>query len=159
MTSYWHPFADMGAVTGRELVIDRGEGVYVFDEAGSRYLDGTASLWYCNVGYGRREITQAVAAQLDRLPAFHTFGDFANRPALELAERIAAVAPVPGSKVFLTSGGSDSVDTAGKLARRYFHQIGQPDRTVIIVREWAYHGMHAFGTSLAGIPANLADHG
>jgi putrescine---pyruvate transaminase len=123
--------------------VARGDGCYVWDEAGRRYLDGTASLWYANVGYGRREIAEAVAAQLQTLHAYHTFGEYATRPVLDLADRLAAIAPVAGSKVFLTSGGSDSVDTAAKLARRYFHELGQPERTVILTRSWAYHGMHA----------------
>src|SRR5882724_3203260 len=154
MTNLWHGFADMGAVDGHECVVDRGEGCYVWDEAGRRYLDGTASLWYANVGYGRQEIADAAAAQLAKLHAYHTFGDFATRPVLDLADRLAAIAPVAGSKVFLTSGGSDSVDTAAKLARRYFHELGQPERTVILTRSWAYHGMHAYGTAMAGIEAN-----
>jgi len=159
MSAFWHPFADMGAVDGHEVVIDRGEGVYVFDEKGRRYLDATASLWYCNVGYGRQEIVAAVAAQMQKLHAYHTFGDFVSRPVIELCEKIASVAPVPGSKVFLTSGGSDSVDSAAKLARRYFHLIGQPHRTVFIAREWGYHGTHAYGTSLAGIGPNKDGYG
>jgi putrescine aminotransferase len=154
VTNLWHGFADMGAVDGREFVVERGDGCYVWDGAGRRYLDATASLWYANVGYGRTEIAQAAAAQLGKLHAYHVFGDFATRPVLDLADRLAALAPVAGSKVFLTSGGSDSVDTAAKLARRYFHEIGQPDRTVILTRTWAYHGMHAYGTALAGIGAN-----
>ena len=154
MTNLWHGFADMGAVDGREFVVDRGEGCYVWDENGRRYLDGTASLWYVNVGYGRDEIARAAAAQLEKLHAYHVFGDFATRPVLDLADRLAALAPVPESKVFLTSGGSDSVDTAAKLARRYFQEIGQPGRTVVLTRTWAYHGMHAYGTALAGIGAN-----
>jgi putrescine---pyruvate transaminase len=154
MTTLWHGFADMGAVDGHEFVVDRGEGCYVWDESGRRYLDGTASLWYANVGYGRATIARAAAAQLERLHAYHVFGDFATRPVLDLTDRLAALAPVSGSKVFLTSGGSDSVDTAAKLARRYFHEIGQPNRTVVLTRTWAYHGMHAYGTALAGIGAN-----
>jgi len=154
VTSLWHGFAEMGSVDDHDFVVDRGEGCYVWDEAGRGYLDATASLWYANVGYGRREIAEAAAAQLERLHAYHIFGDFATRPVLDLAERLAELAPVPDSKVFLTSGGSDSVDTAAKLARRYFHEIGQPDRTVILTRSWAYHGMHAYGTALAGIGAN-----
>lgn len=149
----------MAAVDGSELTIDRGEGVYVFDDRGKRYLDGTASLWYMNVGYGRTEIGAAMAEQSAKLAAFHTFGDFANPAATRLANRLADYAPVPESKVFFTSGGSDSVDTAAKLARRYFAEIGQPERTVFIIREWAYHGMHAYGTSLAGMQPNLEGHG
>jgi adenosylmethionine-8-amino-7-oxononanoate aminotransferase len=144
----------MAAVAGHEIEIERGEGVYVYDTTGRRYLDGTASLWYANIGYGRREIAEAVANQIEKLHAFHTFGDFTNRPAEELAERIAAISPEAGSKVFFTSGGSDSVDTAAKLARRYFVETGEPERTVFIVRDWAYHGMHAYGTSFAGIEPN-----
>jgi putrescine---pyruvate transaminase len=159
MSAFWHPFADMGAVDGHEVIIDHGEGIYVFDEQGRRYLDATASLWYCNVGYGRKELVTAAAAQMEKLHAYHTFGDFATRPAIEVAQKIASVAPVPASKVFLTSGGSDSVDSAAKLARRYFHLTGQPDRTVFIAREWGYHGTHAFGTSLAGMPPNKEGYG
>ena len=156
----WHSFADMASVeAGGELVIDRGEGVHVWDERGRRYLDATASLWYCNVGYGREEIADAVAEQIRRLAAYSTFGDISNRPAIELAERVGALAPVPDSKVFLTSGGSDSIDTATKMARRYWQLVGQPDRTVLITRERAYHGMHIAGTSLAGIEANALGYG
>ena len=84
MTALWHPFASMGLVEGRELVIVRGEGVYVWDDGGRRYVDGASSLWYANVGHGRTEIAEAVGRQLRELAGFHTFGDFANRPALEL---------------------------------------------------------------------------
>ncbi len=160
MSSFWHPFADMAAVQEHgELVLVRGEGVHVWDEAGTRYLDATASLWYCNVGWGRREIGEAVAKQMELLPAYSTFGDLTTRPTSELAERVAALAPVPGSKVFLTSGGSDSIDTATKMARHYWQLRGEPRRTVLIRREKAYHGMHTAGTSLAGIPANAGGHG
>lgn len=160
MGSFWHSFADMAMVeAGGELVIDRGEGAYVWDAAGRRYLDATASLWYCNVGYGREEIADAASAQLRRLAAYSTFGDISNGPAIELAERVAALAPVPQSKVFLTSGGSDSIDTAAKMARRYWQLLGQSERTLFITREGAYHGMHIAGTSLAGIEANATGYG
>ncbi len=160
MGALWHPFAAMAAVVGAgPLVIERGQGVYVWDTDGNRYLDATASLWFCNVGYGRTEIATAVARQIERLHAYHTFGDLANPPALELAERLAVIAPGQGSRIFFTSGGSDSVDTAAKLARRYWHQMGEPGRTVVVTRERAYHGMHAYGTALAGIAANKADYG
>jgi adenosylmethionine-8-amino-7-oxononanoate aminotransferase len=144
----------MGDVAGNELVIERGEGVHVYDSAGTRYLDGTASLWYCQVGYGRTEITDAITRQMELIHSYHTFGDFSS-PAVEtLARRIAGYSPDPGSKVFLTSGGSDSVDTAAKIARRYFQMTGETERTVLITREWAYHGMHGWGTSLAGMEGN-----
>ena len=158
MSAFWHPFANMAAVTGAgALAIERAEGIRVWDRDGNRYLDGIAGLWFCNVGYGRREIAEAVDAQIRRLPAYHTFGDLSNRPAEQLADRIAGLAPVPGSKVFFTSGGSDSIDSAAKLARRYWQLVGEPGRTVMISRERAYHGTHAYGTSIAGIDANRAD--
>ncbi len=114
---FWHPFADMRSVVSKgELVIDRGDGACIYDAAGRRYIDATASLWYCNVGHGRREIADAAAAQMGRLAAYSTFGDLANRPALDLAERVADFTPVDEPRVFLTSGGSDSIDTAVKLA-------------------------------------------
>ena len=151
--TFWHPFADMASiVTGGELVLERGEGCYVWDVEGNRYLDATASLWYCNVGWGRGEIGEAAAAQMATLPAYSAFGDFVTPVTLELADRVAGLAPFDDAKVFLTSGGSDSIDTATKMARRYWQLLDEPDRTVLIRREKAYHGMHTAGTSLAGIP-------
>jgi putrescine---pyruvate transaminase len=149
----WHPFADMAAVRHAELVIDRGEDVWVWDREGRRYLDATASLWYANVGHGRPEIAAAVAAQMARLEAYSAFGDFASAPALELAATLADLAPMP-ARVFLGSGGGDGIDTAAKLARRYWFEVGEPERTLLVSRTAGYHGTHGFGTALAGIPAN-----
>jgi adenosylmethionine-8-amino-7-oxononanoate aminotransferase len=134
-------------------VIERGEDVWVWDSGGRRYLDATASLWYANVGHGRPEIAAAVAAQMARLEAYSTFGDFSNPPARELAATLTDLAPMP-SRVFLVSGGGDAIDTAAKLARRYWSAVGQPERTLLISRTAGYHGTHGFGTALAGIPAN-----
>jgi adenosylmethionine-8-amino-7-oxononanoate aminotransferase len=158
-TRLWHPFADMGAVRSNELVLERGEDVWVWDTDGRRYLDATASLWYANVGHGRPEIAEAAMAQMHRLEAYSAFGDFANAPARELAERLASLAPVPDARVFLGSGGGDGIDTAAKLARRYWLESGSPDREVLITRTHAYHGTHGYGTSLAGIPANRTSWG
>src|SRR6266536_3300013 len=154
-SAYWHPFANMAKVAGEELVIVRGRGCELVDREGRNYLDATAALWYCNVGYGREEIAAAVERQLRELHAYSTFGAYANEPVLTLAERLARLAPLEGGKVFLTSGGSDAVDTAAKLARRYWHAVGRPEKLVLIGRRHAYHGMHAWGTSLGGIPANV----
>ncbi|HEY7400424.1 MAG TPA: aminotransferase class III-fold pyridoxal phosphate-dependent enzyme [Actinomycetota bacterium] len=155
---FWHAFSDL-ATAGPELVLERGEGAHLWDVDGRRYVDATAGLWFCNVGYGRREIVEAASRQLAELPAYSTFGDLSNRPASELAERVSAIAPVADSMVFFTSGGSDSVDTATKMARRYWQILGERDRTVLLRRDRAYHGMHAAGTSLSGIPANAAGYG
>jgi putrescine---pyruvate transaminase len=158
-TALWHPFADMGAVRGAELVLERGEDVWVFDADGTRYLDATASLWYCNVGHGRPEIAAAVAAQMQRLEAYSAFGDFVSPPARELAQRLADLAPMDGARVFLGSGGGDAVDTAAKLARRFWIESGVPERMHLVVRSHGYHGTHGFGTSLAGIEANRSSWG
>jgi adenosylmethionine-8-amino-7-oxononanoate aminotransferase len=154
----WHPFADMGQVRNAELLIDRGEDVWVWDVEGNKYLDATASLWYCNVGHGRREIADAVAAQMSRIEAYSAFGDFSNPAATELAGTLTDLAPMP-SRVFLVSGGGDAIDTAAKLARRYWYEQGQPERTLLISRTNGYHGTHGFGTGLAGIPANRVGFG
>jgi adenosylmethionine-8-amino-7-oxononanoate aminotransferase len=152
-TRLWHPFADMGSVRSSELVIERGEDVWVWDNSGRRYLDGTASLWYANVGHGRPEIAAAVAEQMAKLETYSAFGDFATEPARKLAETLSDLAPMP-ARVFLASGGADGIDTAAKLARRYWFELGEPDRTLLISRTAGYHGTHGFGTALAGIPAN-----
>jgi putrescine---pyruvate transaminase len=158
-TRFWHPFADMGAVSERELLIERGEGVWVFDGDGNRYLDATASLWYANIGHGRAEVADAVADQMRRLEAYSTFGDFGNRPANELAERLAALAPMDDARVFLASGGGDAVDTAAKIARRHWILRGQPNRAHLISRTQSYHGTHGYGTSIGGIEANTSNWG
>jgi adenosylmethionine-8-amino-7-oxononanoate aminotransferase len=157
--AFWHPFADMGAVEQQRMLITRGDGAWVWDDADRRYLDATASLWCANVGHGRAEIAEAVRDQLERLDSYSTFGDFANEPALELAGRLSALAPVAGSRVFLGVGGGDMVDSAAKLARRYHAERGEPTRTHLIGREHAYHGTHGIGTSIGGIAANDAGFG
>ncbi|ORL30906.1 adenosylmethionine-8-amino-7-oxononanoate aminotransferase [Prescottella equi] len=150
----------MGAVQrDGAFVVSRGEGAYIWDDAGTRYLDATAGLWFTNVGHGRTEIADAVAAQLSKVAHFSNFGDFTSDTTVALAERLGAIAPVPGSKVFFTSGGSDSVDSAAKLARRYWDEMGRPGKKLIVGRQKAYHGMHVGGTALAGIPVNREGYG
>jgi adenosylmethionine-8-amino-7-oxononanoate aminotransferase len=152
-TSLWHPFADMASVRRDELVLVRGEGVYLWDDAGNRYLDGSASLWYCNVGHGRAEIADAVAEQMRTLETWSIFGEVANQPALELAAKLSERAPMDDAKVFFTTGGGDAIDTAAKLARLYWQTTGQPERIHIIGRTNGYHGTMAFGTSIGGMEA------
>jgi putrescine aminotransferase len=104
-------------------------------------------------------VADAVAAQMRKLEAYSTFGDFGNRPANELAERLASHAPMDGARVFLASGGGDAIDSAAKIARRHFIQQGQPDRVHLISRTGGYHGTHGFGTSIGGIEANTSQWG
>ncbi|NLU81412.1 aminotransferase class III-fold pyridoxal phosphate-dependent enzyme [Rhodococcus sp. HNM0569] len=159
-SALWHGFADMGSVEANgPFEVARGEGAHIWDSAGNRYLDATGGLWFANVGHGRTEIADAVAKQLGTLAHYSNFGDFAPEVTVRLAERLADIAPVAGSKVFFTSGGSDSVDTAAKLARRYWHAVGAPSKKIVVGREKAYHGMHVAGTALAGIPVNREGYG
>jgi putrescine aminotransferase len=152
-TALWNPFANMATLAGKAITIVRGDGSTVYDTDGRAYLDALASLWYCNVGYGRTELADAAAAQMREIAGFQTFEYYSNPPAEALCRRIAELAPMPGAKVFLTpGGGSDAVDTAGKLARAYWRAVGEPTRQVMISRRHAYHGMNACGTSLGGIP-------
>mgnify|MGYP000135481573 CR=1 FL=1 len=154
--TFWHGFADMHLVKDAEVVIRSADGVWLETVDGRRLLDATAALWYCAVGYGRRSIADAVAGQLTTIAAYSSFGAYTTETTLALADRLAAMAPIPDAKVFLGSGGSDAVDTAGKLVRRYWDVVGRPEKRIIVSREHGYHGMHAWGTSLAGIPGNKA---
>ena len=153
MTSrFWHGFADMHVIKDREIVIASGEGAVITDTTGKDYIDATAALWYCNAGYGRREIADAVAEQLTRLPGYSSFGAYTSEATLRVADRLASLSPIPNAVVFLASGGSDAIDTAVKLARRYWDVVGKPNKTLLVSREHSYHGMHAMGTSLTGMP-------
>src|ERR1051326_3469941 len=150
----------MGRVRGEALAIVRGEGARIWDDRGREFLDATAALWFCNVGHGRAELAEAAARQMRELAAYHTFGPFTNPRAEELARRVAELSPLADAKVFLTAGGgSDAIDTAGKLARAYWNLSGLPDKHVIVSRTLAYHGVNAYGTALGGIPANAAAFG
>lgn len=152
-TRFWHGFADMHVIADKEVVIASGDGAVITDTDGKEYIDSTAALWFCNVGYGRREIADAVAEQLMTLPGYSSFGAYTTDATLRAADRLTALAPIDNAVVFLASGGSDAIDTAMKLARRYWDVIGKPEKTLLVSREHAYHGMHAMGTSLVGMPA------
>jgi putrescine---pyruvate transaminase len=153
-TSVWHSQAHMPSVKRGERVIVRGEGAYVWDADGNRLFDAPASLWYCSVGHGREEIAEAVKRQIVELESYHSFQEFTSAPTLELGERLAGLAPMPSSKVFLTSGGSDAIDTAAKLARRYWDAVGHPEKQAFVTRESGYHGLHGVGTSIGGLDFN-----
>ena len=146
--------AAMGAVDGQELVIARGDGARVWDTAGREYFDASGGLWYNAVGHGRQEIAAAIGPPGGPAGGLYLLRRLLRRCHARGRRSDRGITPVRDPRVFLTSGGSDSVDSAGKIIRRYFALRGEPERTVIIAREGAYHGMHAYGTALAGIPAN-----
>jgi adenosylmethionine-8-amino-7-oxononanoate aminotransferase len=155
----WSAQAHIPSVLGRQLVVDRAEGSYVFTADGRRLFDGTAGLWHANVGHSRPELAEAAYEQMRRLETYHIFGRYLNDRAVELAERLAVLAPIPEAKVILNSGGSDAIDVACKLARRHWQREGRATKTVVLSREFAYHGLHAYGTSIAGLDFNRDGYG
>ncbi|MBS1868837.1 MAG: aspartate aminotransferase family protein [Actinobacteria bacterium] len=149
----WMAFTRMGAYADAEVpVIVRGDGCYVWDEHGNRYLDGLSSLFCANLGHGRADIARAGAEQAERIDYFSTWS-YAHPPAIELAAKLASLAPGDLNRVFFTSGGSESVESALKLARAYHKLTGHPNKTKVVAREIAYHGASLGALSATGIPA------
>lgn len=133
------------------LVIERGDGCYVWDVDGNRYLDTVASLWNVNVGHNRSEIKKAIVDQLDRIAYYSTFANTSNPPAEELAARLVEMFRQENvSQVLFSSGGSDAVESALKLSRQYWKLEGKPQRTKFISLMWGYHGVHFGGASING---------
>ena len=149
-----HPFASPAKAAGDYLSLVRGEGSRVFDANGKSYIDGLANLWLCQVGHGRREIIDAVTAQMSELECYNTFNPFTNPAADAAAESVRVRSPHPDGRVFFGLGGSDAVDTALKLARMTMQRRDNAERQVIIRREGGYHGTNMGGTSAQGIALN-----
>lgn len=156
---FLHPFARPAAGPEAFVTIVRGEGAYVWDELGNRYVDVMAGLWYCNVGHGRAEIIEAVHEQMQKLDGFHTFDRFTNEAADSLADELSALAPMSDARVFLTSSGSEAVESALKIARISHSQAGQPERTLVVSRAPSYHGVTMGALSATGLPLNQAGFG
>lgn len=149
-----HPFTkhdDMHAVGTHVMV--RGEGVYLWDARGQKLLDGLAGLWCVNVGYSCHEITDAVNAQMQQLPYYCSFFNTTTEPAIQLAEKIAELAPPGMEHVMFTNSGSEANETALKLIRGYLKLRGQSQRTKIVTRNFAYHGVTIATTSMTGLPS------
>jgi adenosylmethionine-8-amino-7-oxononanoate aminotransferase len=149
----WLHFARMGAYDDAHEVpvIARGEGMYVWDEHGNRYLDGLSALFCVNIGHGRADVAQAGADQAREL-GFFTNWSYAHPRAIELAARVASLAPGDLNRVFFTSGGSEAVESAIKLARQYHKLTGKPNKTKVVAREIAYHGTTLGALAATGIP-------
>jgi adenosylmethionine-8-amino-7-oxononanoate aminotransferase len=147
----WMHFTRMGSYAEAEVpIIVRGEGCYVYDEHGNRYLDGLSALYCVNVGHGRSELGEAAARQAAEL-GFYTNWSYAHPRAIELATRVAALAPGNLNRVFFTSGGSESVESAWKLAKAYHHANGEPLRHKLISRKLAYHGVTMGALTATGL--------
>jgi len=157
--SLWHAQAHMPTALEKRVTIVGGRGATVITADGAELLDAPAGLWHANVGHGREAIARVAYEQMLKLETYHVFGRFVNDVALSLADRVAALGPVPDAKVFWTSGGSDSVDLACKLARRHWQLEGRPEKRIILSRHNAYHGLHGFGTSIAGLEYNREGYG
>ena len=149
---FLHPFTPPRK--DRFLTIVGGKDAVVWDDAGHEYIDGMASLWYVNVGHGRAEMAEAIAAQAKQLAAYHAFDPFTNEPAEAAATKIADLSPYEGARVFFGTSGSEAVDTAMKLARIAQREAGHPEKTIVVSRERGYHGTNYGGTSLQGIAPN-----
>jgi adenosylmethionine-8-amino-7-oxononanoate aminotransferase len=149
----WMHFTRMSTYTDHDVpLIVRGEGAYVYDAKGKRYLDGLAGLFVSMAGHGRTEIADAAARQAKEL-AYFPLWSYAHPRAVELAERLASLTPGDLNRIFFTTGGSEAVESAWKLARQYFRTIGQPDRYKVISRDIAYHGTTMGALSITGLPS------
>ncbi|MGV4792487.1 aminotransferase [Rhizobium sp. F40D2] len=147
-----HPFADMKKLNAEGTrIIQRGEGVHIFDNRGRKYLDGFAGLWCVNIGYGRREITDAVARQMNELPYYNTFFGTSSAPATLLAQRVTSHAGERFNHIFFTGSGSEANDTWFRMARVYWSAVGKPLKKIVIARKNGYHGSTVAGASLGGM--------
>jgi putrescine aminotransferase len=157
---HWHPFTDTADLAARGArVISRAEGSWLYTNDGAPILDGMAGLWCVNVGYGRDEIVDAVAAQMRELAYYNTFFQCTHPAAAEFAEAVTAVAPTQMNRVFFTNSGSESNDTIFRLARVYWDCMGKPSKKVFIARRNAYHGSSVASASLGGMQAMHAQSG
>ena len=153
-----HPYTNLASHRDSgPLVLDRGEGVWVFDDAGRPYIEGLAGLWCTGLGYGNQELVEAAAEQMRRLPFAHLFGGKSHDLAIALAEKLKEIAPVPISKVFFASSGSEANDSQVKLVWYYNNALGRPQKKKIISRWKGYHGVTVASASLTGLPNNHID--
>ena len=139
-----------------QLIIERGEGVYVYDNNVKQYLEGMSGLWCTALGYGNEEVIEAATAQMKSLAYSHLFGGKSHPAAIALAEKLSDMSPVKDGRVFLGNSGSDANDTQVKLLRYYFNAIGKPGKYKIIARERGYHGVTVAAASLTGLSPNHA---
>jgi 4-aminobutyrate---pyruvate transaminase len=156
-SAFLHSFSDLAALErSGPCVIERGEGIYVFDRSGRRYMEGNSGLWNVVLGYDNGRLKDAVRRQLDRLPAYHGFFGRLPDVTLELAERLRAIAPMRTDKVFFTNSGSEANDTAAKMLWMVAQAEGHPGRRKFISRMNAYHGVTVMTANLTGKAYNKA---
>ncbi|MCO4318441.1 aminotransferase [Phyllobacterium sp. 21LDTY02-6] len=155
MDALLHPYTPLHKLhENGPLVMGQGKGVYLYDTQGKEYIEGMSGLWCAGLGFGDEEMIEAATEQMRTLPYYHLFGGKGMEPAIELAEKLKEIAPVPISKVFYTSSGSEANDTQVKLAWYYNNALGRPKKKKIISRVKAYHGVTVMAASLTGLPYN-----
>ena len=152
MTAVIYPTTNLTAT--EQLLFDRGEGVYVYDQNGKQYLEGLAGLWCTGLGYGNQELIDTISDQLSKLSFTHMFGGKSHQPGIDLANKLADMVPVKEARVFFGNSGSDANDTHIKLLRYYANAIGKPGKRKIITRERGYHGVTVAAGALTTLPAN-----
>jgi adenosylmethionine-8-amino-7-oxononanoate aminotransferase len=153
-----HPWTNFGPFErDGSLVITRGQGAYLWDAAGTRYLDAVGGLWCTNIGLGRREMADAIADQVERLAFSNTFVDMTNDPAARLSAKLADLAPGDLNRVHFTTGGSTAVDTAVRMVGYYHHANGNPAKTDIVARDHSYHGSTYLSQSVGKRPGDRVD--
>ncbi|GAC16886.1 aminotransferase [Aliiglaciecola lipolytica] len=152
MTSIIYPASNLKSQPN--LVIEKGDGVYVFDNKGKKYLEAMSGLWCTSLGYNNQELIDAASQQLSKLSYSHMFGGKTHQVGIDLAEKISDMVPTKDAKVFFGNSGSDANDTNIKLLRYYFNAIGKPQKYKIIARERSYHGVTVASASLTGLPVN-----
>ncbi len=158
IASVLHPYTNLKTHEGTgPLIIERGEGVYVFDDEGREYIEAMAGLWCTALGFGEERLVEAAAAEMRRLPFYHHFTHKSHNPGIDLAERLLAMSPVPMSKVFFANSGSEANDTAAKLVWYVNNANDRPEKKKIISRVKAYHGVTIASASLTGLPKNHED--
>jgi 4-aminobutyrate--pyruvate transaminase len=153
-----HPYTNLARFReAGPLIIERGQGVYVYDTEGKPYIEGMAGLWCTALGYGNEELVEAAAAQMRKLSFAHLFTGRSHDPAIELGEKLKEIAPVPISKVFFCNSGSEANDTQVKLVWYLNNALGRPRKKKIVSRMKAYHGTTVVAASLTGLPGNHRD--
>ncbi|MEG4642902.1 aminotransferase [Paracoccus sp. APAP_BH8] len=154
LNSLLHPQTDPAALAAQgPLILESGDGVYVTDISGRRYIEGMSSLWCASLGFNEPRLAEAAADQIRRLGTYHTFNRRSNPAVIELAERLLALSPMPDGKALFANSGSEAVDTMIKLAWLYHSGRGKPERRKIISRRRAYHGSTVLGATLSGLPS------
>ena len=153
-----HPYADARAHEKKgPVVIERGDGIYVYDDHGKEYIEGLAGLWSVAVGFNEPRLKAAATAQFERLPYYHSFGHKAHEPSIRLADKLIELSPDTMSRVFFTSSGSEANDTVVKLVWFFNNAVGRPEKKKFLARHNGYHGITVASGSLTGLPRNHVD--